>query len=176
MRIIKSATLTGTYDWVYPLDDALNRDGWRADEELDDEARQASFNAELDAALESNDTPRLQALCVPGQSPVRFKLRHLAGDAKRYLTDHALTHMVDEAEGRVATTTLRIAAALALKAADGLTGPDGLPYEIKHVQHKESGQQQVRPKIMDDLETIHGGALVSLMGSVVLGRLTASGN
>lgn len=176
MRIIKSATLTGTYDWVYPLDDALNRDGWRADEELSDDNRNESFNDEIAAALESNDAERLRALCITGQSPVRFKLRHLAGDAKRYLTDHALAHMVNEDEGRVATTTLRLAASLALAGADGLAGPDGLAYEIRHVAHKASGCQQVRPKIMDELETIHGGMLVSLMGSVVLGRLTASGN
>lgn len=161
MRLIKTATLTGTYDWFYPLDEAF-------DQTIE------GFEEELEAAVESNDAARMERLCHPNQKPVRWKLRHLVGEARRYVLDYARDTAIGES---VSGRALRKACAHGLAGVHGLTSEDGQPYLLKQdVKDSDSGCLVVSPKVMDELETIGNGSLVSQIGMAVIGGLIARPN
>lgn len=141
---LRSATLSGEYEHVYHGDPAVDtgRPGWRS---------------EFDAALESSDLSRLPL--KPGEQPVRFTLRHLSRKEVRACKDVLVR------SGLYAGT--RLACELALVGADSLLKDNGEAATIERTIQAD-GFQHADPEVVDLLDEIDDGALVTDIGNRVL--------
>lgn len=154
---IKSSTLTGKFDFVYPGDGAFDPDKFDPDE--------------LRAALEANDMQRVMAMCTPDEEPTVFELQHLTGTRRR----HAADILLSEAERRPLMANRKIAA-LSLVGVRNLQGPSG-PFVVKpEHRDRETGLTCVAPSVMDELEQLDSGGVVTAIGAAAIRAMGLSGN
>jgi len=151
---IKTATTTGTFDWIYAGDEAFDPELFSADE--------------LSMALLSGDSARWQKMLKPEAKPAVWRLRHLGGKARMYLRDLAMTGE------RVLSTAFWDAVSLSLSGVTGLYGPAG-PIKLKQrAQHAECKAPCLSDADMEMLAQIDDGALVISLGNAIFERMAGA--
>ncbi len=141
---IRTNTLVADYDYVSQFDEAVDRSA-------DD------FDHQWKVYRDGLGEPPLKV----GESPTRFKLRHVTATERLYLLELS---QGDERGLYIA------AAAIGLVGAKGLTGQDGKPVTIRQ-ESTNVGTVRIRSATKDSLDALPMEVLLEL-GGLVMERAT----
>lgn len=147
---IRTASLTGHYEYIYEFDDALDHDA-------------PDFADRYKRALETSDWSALPR--KPGQDPVIWKLKHLRGRAYSRLLDlHRRAGTADQNS----VEALYEAAALALVEAHEIRDEAGKIWEPQF--RTEHGIEKLTEQSLTELATIDKGLLVICLGRYAISK------
>lgn len=174
---IKQPSLAESFDYVYSADSAFRKhpplpDNSSDDEKAAHEKTEAKFLAGFAEAhrlfRERGDDVHLEPYYKDGETPARWRIKHLRGKGLAYLR-HVVNRTSTEADQNATTMMVFVACQLALKGVDGCDGPDGTPLNIERKRDNDTGLRYVTDSVMELLSMVDDGSLVFELGMLAMG-------